>query len=682
MAFTKRIKLAIISILALGIAVLIFVYFEINKSREDLLEILERESITLISTLGLSIENTIITNLEFEELIVKRLNSIAELASLAESNNLNLNTKLKEISSEFETSYLSIIDGKGKLIATTSDNPDDIHFFTDELLDELKPIIEGQYSWIDFGIIENLKTKESLYIVARERGMAPGCVIVGLNSSQLLDFRKKIGIGKKIQDIGSNPDIVYTVLQDFEGIVSASNNVLNMPAIENDEFLTKAWKKDSIMTRLFDFDGYKNGFGECLEVVKTIPFQKDEKLLLRIGLSLESINEIHSRSINRAILLGLGIFLTGLFLIGFILTRQKFEVLKQEHILTQQYTSLILNNIADAVIAINHNKKIIVFNQAAENVFSKKASDLLNKDYSKVFERDQLKIGKCFDENKVILFEELDYNLYKDNEIVDKKVFGLSVSLIKNENNDLDMAVAIIRDLTNQKKTDEQLQRKSKLTAMGELAAGVAHEIRNPLNAINIISQRFQYEFEPTEDKEEYEKLVKTIRSEVTRVNSIIKQFLDFSRPPKLNLSQYSILEALNESIAIVESQANSQYIKIIVELAKDFNWVYDKDKLKQVFLNLFNNSIEAMPNGGEIKCAIRKENDICIIKISDNGVGIPDENKSKIFDLYYTSKSTGLGLGLSIVHQIITEHNGNINFESQKGVGTTFTIILHDNFQ
>jgi len=213
---------------------------------------------------------------------------------------------------------------------------------------------------------------------------------------------------------------------------------------------------------------------------------------------------------------------------------------------------------------------------------------------------------------------------------------------------------------------------------MGELAAGVAHEVRNPLNSISIIIQRLLYEFEPVSEKDKYQKLISTIREEIARINKIIEQFLKFARRPKLNLRIENISDIVLKSIEVITPEAKN--IKIIKNIESNLYLKVDSDQILQALINVLKNSIQAIEKDGVVELNLYGVEDGVYIKIKDNGKGIEKENLSKIFNLYYTTKPDGTRIGLSIVNQIISEHNGKIDIESEPKKGTTVNIFLPKN--
>lgn len=236
-------------------------------------------------------------------------------------------------------------------------------------------------------------------------------------------------------------------------------------------------------------------------------------------------------------------------------------------------------------------------------------------------------------------------------------------------------------ELEKTRELQNQLQEAEKSAVVGRLASAIAHEIRNPLNYINLSLDHLRNKFKPEDDakQENFEKLTSQLKVEVERINRQISDFLRYSRPTKLELNPVNIREAVEDSIRIVEPQAEDQNIKIsLVERENVPKVLGDEKVLRSVFNNLFINAVQAMQkDGGNLNITLSSETDCVKIEIKDTGNGIPEENLEKIFEPYFSTKETGTGLGLAIVKKIIDDHNGKIGVESEENVGTTFTVKL-----
>ncbi len=228
---------------------------------------------------------------------------------------------------------------------------------------------------------------------------------------------------------------------------------------------------------------------------------------------------------------------------------------------------------------------------------------------------------------------------------------------------------------------EDRIQKAERLLALGKLGAGVAHEIRNPLNAIGMAIQRLGREFQPREEggERQYQEIIRVIRAEIRRLNQIVEQFVLFSKPYKLDLAPSSPVEILENVAVLFAEEARAQSIEIRKEIDPRLPpLVMDKGRITQALINVVTNGIHAMEGGGNLTVTAEMDGrDWVKIMISDTGRGIPKAEIEKAFDYSYTTKEKGLGLGLPIAHKIIEEHGGRIAIESRVGRGTAVSIFL-----
>ncbi|HEX8286538.1 MAG TPA: ATP-binding protein [Pyrinomonadaceae bacterium] len=236
-------------------------------------------------------------------------------------------------------------------------------------------------------------------------------------------------------------------------------------------------------------------------------------------------------------------------------------------------------------------------------------------------------------------------------------------------------------ELAKKRELETRVQEAEKSAVVGRLASAIAHEIRNPLNYINLTLDHLRSKFKPEDEqkRETFEKLTAQLKTEVGRINNQISDFLRYSRPLTLNLQPTDTREIIEDSLHIVEPQAEDQNIKIsVIERENVPRISGDAEFLRSVFNNLFINAVQAMEkDGGNLNITISPDTDHVKIEISDTGCGITEEHRSKIFEPYFSTKETGTGLGLAIVKKIIDDHNGTIEVESASNVGTKFTVKL-----
>lgn len=236
-------------------------------------------------------------------------------------------------------------------------------------------------------------------------------------------------------------------------------------------------------------------------------------------------------------------------------------------------------------------------------------------------------------------------------------------------------------ELEKSKELEEQLRQAEKSAVIGRLGSAIAHEIRNPLNYINLTLDHLRSKFAPDDPEKiaSFAKLISQIKSEVARINQQISDFLNYSRPANVNLKPVDARQVVEDSLRLVEAQASENDIRIAVVEREDVPKILaDPEFLRSVFNNLFINAVQAMGNeGGNLNVKISPDNGFVRFEISDTGTGISKDNLSKIFEPYFSTKETGTGLGLAIVQKIVDVHNGAIDVESNEGKGTRFTVRL-----
>jgi signal transduction histidine kinase len=219
-----------------------------------------------------------------------------------------------------------------------------------------------------------------------------------------------------------------------------------------------------------------------------------------------------------------------------------------------------------------------------------------------------------------------------------------------------------------------------KLASVGKLAASVAHELRNPLTSVKM----WLFSIQRTIGRdEELERKFRTISEEITRMETVIRNFLEFSRPPGLKLQWHDVWSLLDNTMDLVAHHIEGRNIRIVREISRPAGRVRaDADQLKQVFVNLLQNAAEAMTEGGEIHVSTAVETEpggrkMAVVRIRDTGPGMPDDVRQRIFEPFYTTKDDGTGLGLCIAARIMERHGGRLVLESSTPQGTVFAVRI-----
>ena len=232
----------------------------------------------------------------------------------------------------------------------------------------------------------------------------------------------------------------------------------------------------------------------------------------------------------------------------------------------------------------------------------------------------------------------------------------------------------MVAELRKNREKEQLLQRKERLASLGQLAAGVAHEIKNPLNAINLTIEHLNDKFITPQDTQARE-YIATIQSEIRRLDKIVNNFLNYMHSEELQPAETDINGLLMEILQLYEREISQAGIELITEFSSSFVLRADAQRLKTALVNVIVNAIQAMPQGGQLKIITNSEKHV--ITVSDTGTGIAAKELEHIFDIFYTTKSSGSGLGLPTAYKIIKAHQGEIEIKSKEGRGTTVKIKL-----
>lgn len=384
------------------------------------------------------------------------------------------------------------------------------------------------------------------------------------------------------------------------------------------------------------------------------------------------------------VFLNISAFYLVAFLSGYLSEKLKkageeLEEKSEDFVQLKTFHESVVKNMGSGLITADLNGRIVSLNRAGEGITGYSFDEVKGKSILSFFNLPPFT-------NDTTLIENPVYN----EEIFTRKDgrrlhLGINISLLKDDKNTVRGTIAVFQDLTNIKEMEDRMLKNEKLAAIGRIAAGIAHEIRNPLASISGSIQVLKGEIAPDITNK---KLMDIILRETERLNSIITEFLIYASPYKKNLQKCSIKELVNETIMLLK---NSKECPSGINITTSFEAASpnnreiiinaDPKQIKQVLWNLCLNSVQAMNGYGTMKISVNGSTDngdrkIGII-IEDTGRGIPEADLKKIFDPFFTTKEGGTGLGLATVLKIIESHNGIINVESKAGKGTTVKITL-----
>jgi two-component system sensor histidine kinase AtoS len=339
----------------------------------------------------------------------------------------------------------------------------------------------------------------------------------------------------------------------------------------------------------------------------------------------------------------------------------------------------ILDSIDRGILAVDLQGKISSCNRALEEILEVEAKTIVGHSLEEYFGREE-PLCRLF---KISVQEEprsqetdLAYTSKKGR----IKPLRVTTFPLRKKTGERVGVILLVKDMTEIRKLEERVQRASRLAALGQLTQRLVHEIRNPLSAMDINLQLLQERLGSRSEDPEIGRYLEIISAETRRLNEVLRNVQVFSRPESPDLENVDLHQIIDQVLFLVKEEAFRKGIEISESLLAKYSVVRaDPDQLKQVFLNLFNNSIEAITKGGKFEVLSRNDSQgkIIGVEVVDTGSGIPMANLQHVFDPYFTTKKKGSGLGLSIVHNIIAQHGGTIDVTSWLGEGTIFSIIL-----
>ncbi len=653
-------------ILIVGVIILVLAYSGIESSRENMLELIAQEGESMMQALVTSAGNNLSATTIVEEISAARLvETTGLLARLVDASSAAVES-LSVWERRFELEQVSLVDDEFKITRSSwSDAVGIVINDSDRAFPVLDSIIEaGRPSAVVAPYPSALPRDELIHAGARTRS---GVLLITAKARKLTDYQESLGIGFVVRKMGGQDAIDYVVLQNDSGIVLASRDIGPMVAIASDPFLVDALEHEEIVHRVFEFDGK-----EVLEVVRSFRSDVMPSGLLRIGMSLEGYRLLYADSLKQLAILSIVLFALGVVGAYTVTSLKKLQVTTGDLEQLRSMTDEIVQSLEAAVVAVDVDGKVSAFNPQAERLFGKPARAVIGQSYQALFANDLLGLSRIAGDSTQRFRGEVSY---PDN-AGGARYLLISASPVLGKAAEYSGAVALAYDLTELKRLEESARAAERLSELGTLAAGVAHEIRNPLNAISIAAQRLQLEFKPTENAEEYSAFLKTIGEEIERLNFIIKDFLSLARGQRVAKVLVDVKEYLNDIAALARIESEQRGIRIEVQSPEKLTTNIDPGEMKKVFHNLIQNALQSMASSGDIKIRANALNANRVqIDVTNSGVSIPNEVRARIFQPYFSTKADGTGLGLAICRRIVADHGGTI--ELLEGEPTTFRIVV-----
>jgi PAS domain S-box-containing protein len=334
----------------------------------------------------------------------------------------------------------------------------------------------------------------------------------------------------------------------------------------------------------------------------------------------------------------------------------------------------VMAGLEDGLLLFTRDARAVMVSPAAEKFLGASAGDILGRRVTEIFP-----LGHPLRNVMQIEGDELR-EVAAETELKtadgDKRV-GVSVQAIQEDGERMG-ALITLRDLDSLDSINTQLQVSERLAALGRVTAGVAHEVKNPLNSMRLWLENLKESLPPSEQDGNARQAVQVLDKEIDRLDAVVKRFLDFTRPMEVRLEATQLSDLLREVMEVAQPQLQKAKVHVAQLLPIDVPEVYvDRALLKQAVLNLVLNASEAMPHGGQLRLMLSRRGEMAEINVEDTGKGIAPEHRQKIFQLFFTTRPGGSGIGLASTFRIVQLMNGSIDFTSEVGKGTTFRIEL-----
>lgn len=388
-----------------------------------------------------------------------------------------------------------------------------------------------------------------------------------------------------------------------------------------------------------------------------------------VGLKMDELKAAQKEDVRRAIISAIILLILGSASLFFLFILQNYYLINNTLKSLETYTANVVNSMPNGLISLDSKGRITTLNQNGANLLGLTFSDVKGKHLDQVMKECDLK--------KTILPTSDIIEQQMECQINDGSVIPISTtsSLLKDENDDVIGKVIILRDLRDIKNLEKKIERSERLASLGRMAAGIAHEIRNPLSSIKGFAQYFQRKFRQGSQDANY---ALVMVNEVDRLNRVIQDLLNFAKPQEAKFKSVDIIAIMEHTLKLMESDLREKKIHVVKNYDQAIPQISaDADMITQSLLNIYINAIEAMDENDTMVLDVHLENEGINIFIEDSGKGISKADLLKIFDPFFTLKSGGTGLGLAIVYRIVENHHGEIEVKSEPGKGASFRIYL-----
>ena len=484
---------------------------------------------------------------------------------------------------------------------------------------------------------------------------------------------------KLLMETAQQPDIDYIIVTDTKNTILADSDPsmvgekygLDLDTAKAMQARDIRWRQVANPDGADTFEVYRGFFPTDRRQENKIPSseesigRKTDSLIIYVGFNMEAIEKAGAEDTRNTIIIALILLLIGSSVIVSLFLMQAYRQAHTSLSRITVFSEALVKNMPIGLIAFDESGHIAICNEKAGAILDVVCRDAIGKQADSILPAPLQQILNQLSQHSGLTEKDLQISSgQSDSKTLEVVAAGLT------DNGAAAGRIMLFRDVTVIRQLEKEVAKSRHLNSLGSLAAGVAHEIRNPLSSIKGFAVYFKERLSGnTEDEQTADIMI----AEVERLNRVISQLIEFARPLELKLERIQFLDLINHAVALISTEAQKKQIEVTVDIAPDLPALEaDPDKIKQVLLNILLNSLAAMNKEGKISINVMPQKNNIAVIISDTGAGIEQTDLPRIYDPYFTSKPAGSGLGLAVVQKIMEAHGGTIKIQSAIGKGTT----------
>ncbi len=535
----------------------------------------------------------------------------------------------------------------------------------------------------------NRQKKQSIHLMM-EKGAA---LVRSFEAGTRMGMRGGHGSGFQLQrllvETAAQPDIAYLLVVGIDGTVIAHSQMdrvgghhgtgLDLESVYASAALT--WRRTAALDgqAVFEIFGKFSPLtkpsnrpmhGHMMRMMdRPSPEREALPMVIFVGFRTDAIDAAHAADVRHTVMMGAVLLLVGCAGVMLLFLAQNYRSTRASLAREKVFSDNLVSRMPIGLVAVDQDGRVTAVNSVAEATLGIRA------------------VGVIGFAVKEVIPAILADTLVGTDSLVEKELLcpvtdgrripmDVSAANLADENGQRFGQVILFKDLTEIRALRQELEKNRRLASVGRLAAGVAHEIRNPLSSIKGFATYFKEKYRESDKDQE---IAGIMIQEVNRLNRVVGQLLEFSRPIRLHFQQVALKPFVQDAFRLVDPQSRQANVTLVLDMADESLCAFmDTDKMSQVMLNLLLNALDAMPGGGRLTVRASTDGDGRIaIQVMDTGTGVDPKDQPHIFEPYFSTKKTGTGLGLAIVHNIVKAHQGDILVESQTDGGTMVEITL-----